>query len=65
MAWTVYKNNVATTLTCSVASGATTCNDTSHSFTVAAGDYLTVKSGTTASSGETLANVSIALELWN
>jgi hypothetical protein len=62
--WTVYKNNVATTLTCTVPNGQTACNDQAHSFTVAAGDYLTVKSGTTASSSETLANVSIAMELW-
>lgn len=65
LTWTVYKNNVATALTCTVASGATTCNDVSHSFAAAAGDYLTVKSSTTASSSETLANVSVAMELWN
>lgn len=65
MTWTVYKNNVATALTCTVASGQTACNDQTHSLTVAAGEYLTIKSSTTASSSETLANVSVAMELWN
>lgn len=65
MTWTAYKNNVATALTCTVANGQTACNDVTHSFTVAAGDYVTLKSGTTASSSETLANVSVAMEVWN
>jgi hypothetical protein len=37
-AYTVDKNGSTTTATCSIADAATTCNDTSHSFSVAAGD---------------------------
>ncbi len=39
---TVMKNGVATTVTCST-SASTTCNDTSHTFTVVAGDELGIK----------------------
>jgi len=51
--FTVYKNNVATTLTCTMAAAATSASDTSNSFSVAAGDELTLKSnpGASISSG--------------
>lgn len=69
LAWTVQKCTAgscsATTVTCTVANAGTACNDTTHSFTVAAGDVVQIKSGTTASSAETLANVSASMELWN
>jgi hypothetical protein len=39
---TVLKNGSATALTCSMANAAS-CNDTTHSFTVAAGDYLSMQ----------------------
>lgn len=43
----VRKNEADTTLTCTVADTNTACNDTTHSFTVAAADRLTLKiSGT-------------------
>lgn len=43
-AFTLVKNGVDTALTCTVADAAVTCNDTSNSFSVAAGDDLSVKS---------------------
>ncbi len=39
-AWTIYKNNSSTALTCTISDTAVTANDTTHSFTCAAGDYL-------------------------
>jgi hypothetical protein len=50
---------------CATSGSNTACNDTTHSFTVAAGDVVQIKSGTTASSSETLANVTASMELWN
>lgn len=40
---TVLKNGSATALTCTIAASGTTCNDLTHSVTVAAGDVLTFK----------------------
>jgi hypothetical protein len=40
--YTVRKNGANTTLTCSTTNAETTANDTTHSFTVAAGDVLTI-----------------------
>lgn len=37
---TVYHNGSSTSLTCTVTYPATTCSDTTHSFTVAAGDFI-------------------------
>ncbi len=39
-AFTLYKNSVATGLTCTIADAAITANDTTHSVTVAIGDLL-------------------------
>jgi hypothetical protein len=68
LAWTVQKCTAgscsATTLTCTVANGGTSCSDTTHSFSVAAGDVIQIKSGSTASASETLANVGASMELW-
>jgi hypothetical protein len=58
---TVRKNAGDTTLTCTVGVG-TTCNDTTHTFTVVAGDRLSAKIVTDA--GETLANLSLSVEKW-
>ena len=49
LAFTIYKNTSAQTVTCTVGNSATTCNDTAHSFSFAAGDSIamqTVQSGT-------------------
>jgi hypothetical protein len=46
---TVLKNGSSTALTCSV-TNATTCNDTTHSFSVVAGDWLSVRMVTQAGS---------------
>ena len=46
---TVQKNGSDQTLTCSVTND-TTCNDTTHSFTVSPGDYLSIKIVTQAGS---------------
>jgi hypothetical protein len=45
---TVRKNGADTTLTCTVANGTNSANDTVHSFTVVAGDQITAKSVQTA-----------------
>ena len=69
LAWTVQKctggSCSAQTLTCTMSNGGTACSDTTHSFSVAAGDIVQIKSAATASSTETLANVGASMELWN
>lgn len=57
---TVYKNGSATALTCTIAAAGTTCADTTHTVTVAAGDALTFQFVTATS--DTAANISIALQ---
>lgn len=50
--FTVDKGAVAQTITCTISGNtATSCNDTAHSFTFAAGDLISVKDVTSASSG--------------
>ena len=56
---TLRKNGVDTTVVCTMNTG-NNCNDTTHSFTVAAGDLISVKMVTIG--GETLANVRVAWE---
>jgi len=51
---TVYKNNVATTITCTIGTG-TSCTDNTHSVAYALGDIITINFTTQAA--ETLANV--------
>ena len=46
--YTVNKTGTNQTVTCQIASAATTCNDTTHSFTFVAGDYLSVQVVTSA-----------------
>jgi hypothetical protein len=58
-AMTIRKNGVDTTVTCTCNSG-NNCSDTTHSFTVVAGDQLSIKMVTIG--GETLANVAAAWE---
>lgn len=43
-AFTVQKNSTGTTLTCTVSDLSTSCSDTSHSFSVVAGDTLRIQS---------------------
>jgi len=59
---TILKNGSSTGITCTIGTG-TTCSDTTHSASVAAGDVLTITVTTAAS--EPLANLNIAFELWN
>lgn len=47
--FTVRKNGADQAVTCTVTAGALTANDTTHSFTVALGDLLSVKLVTSAS----------------
>ena len=58
IAFTIRKNGVDTTLTATVAAGATTASDTSNSFSISAGDALSVKcviaGGTPTTSSGTL-----------
>jgi hypothetical protein len=44
LAFTVEKNGADAAITCTVGNSATTCNDTVHTFTWAAGDRLSYKS---------------------
>ena len=60
-AFTVVVNNTSTALTCTVGSSGTTCNDTTHTAAVNAGDEVTVFF-TTKNIGETLADVRVSLE---
>ena len=59
---TIAKNGTNTTVTCTFGTG-TSCNDLTHSFTVAAGDVLTAKVSTGAS--DSAANITITMEFWN
>jgi len=59
---TIRKGAIDQSVTCTFGTG-TTCSDTTHSFTVAAGDKITVKVTTSAS--ETAANIYVTFELWN
>jgi hypothetical protein len=56
--FTVYKNGVATAITCTTGT-ATTCNDTTHTATFAAGDTMGIRFTTQAA--ETLAKVHVAI----
>lgn len=48
--YTVYKNGSSTSMTCAISGGTdTSCNDTTHTFTVAAGDYLHINCAPTSS----------------
>src|SRR3990167_5527970 len=42
--FTVYQNGSPTSLACTVADTATTCNDTAHSVTITAGDQMSLES---------------------
>jgi len=59
---TVEIAGVASALTCTFGTG-TSCNDTTHSAAVTAGQVLTLAVVTGAS--ETAANISVTFELWN
>lgn len=56
---TVYKNGSATTITCTIAASATSCSDTTHFVTVAAGDRIQVQF--VSASGDAAANISAGL----
>jgi hypothetical protein len=49
-------------VTCTFGTG-TSCNDTTHSFTVVAGDVLRIQS--TSGASDAAANIAAAFELWN
>lgn len=42
--FTVYKNGSPTSMTCAVSTGPTTCNDTTHPFSVSPGDTISLQS---------------------
>jgi len=56
----IMKNGVAQTLTCAITTGSTSCNDTTHTFTVAQGDAISLRSIPTASAG-TLNDIQVSL----
>ena len=51
--FTIMKNGSATTLTCTVAVGSTTAEDSTHEVTFAAGDYVTIRSSYSSAPGNT------------
>ena len=58
---TVYQNDSSTTMTCSIATTSTagntnSCTDTTHTFTVAAGDRLSIRMVENVSDGGSHAN---------
>ena len=59
---TVRKNGSNTALTCTMAAGATTCTDTTHSFSVVPGDVLTFNFQATAS--DTAANIAVGVGVY-
>lgn len=59
---TVFKNGVATALTCTMAAAATTCSDTTNGFSVVAGDYIQFQF--VAATSDTAANISASVGLY-
>jgi hypothetical protein len=59
---TVRKGGVDQTLTCPITGAATTCNDTSHSFSTTAGNIVSVKGVSTAG---TAADLTCSFEVGN
>lgn len=59
---TLYKNGVATSLTCTIAAAAATCSDTTNGVSVTAGDVLTFQFVTATS--DTAANLSAAVGIY-
>lgn len=53
LVYTVRKNGADTALTCTMAAAATQANDATHEVTVAAGDVISIKCVSTASTGAT------------
>ncbi len=51
--FTVRKNGADQTVTCQIAAAATACNDTSNTFTVVAGDRISIKAVSTAGTAAT------------
>ena len=60
---TLRKNGVDTALATTLASGATTGNDTVNTFTVVAGDRISARGVTTAASSGSATNVNIVMEM--
>jgi len=56
----VYKNGIGQAVTCAVSPGNTSCNDTTHSFSVAQGDTVSLES-VVSSSPLVLSNIQISL----
>lgn len=59
---TVFKNGVASSLTCTIAASGTTCSDTTNGFSVTAGDVLTFQFVTATS--DTAANMSASVGIY-
>lgn len=60
---TVFKNGVATAITCTIAAAAATCSDITHSVAAAAGDTISFQFVTATS--DTAANISATVGLYN
>src|SRR5579863_1913359 len=60
----VYKNGVATALTCTVAIAAKTCSDTTHGVATVAGDYIQILDTVGNTTTETFANLSATIGLY-
>jgi hypothetical protein len=62
--FTVYKNGVATAITCTVAIAAQTCSDNTHSVATTAGDYIQIQDAVGSTTAETFANAAAVLALY-
>lgn len=58
--WTITKNGTPTALTCTVFETATTCNDTSNSFSVVANDSLRIQSAPTNTPAAPTATIAVS-----
>lgn len=61
-AFTYRKNGASQTLTCTISGSGTTCNDTTHTFTVAAGDLVSIQSNPTGSPTSSTGNCAAELD---
>ena len=60
---TVYVDTIATSLQCQIKNTGTTCSDVTDSVVINTGDKISVRVNGNATSGETLANMRVGLQL--
>ena len=60
---TVYVDNTATSITCTIGTGPAECSDVSHTATIAAGHLSSVRITGNQGAGESLSNMRVGLQL--